>query len=235
MSDWGIFQRRKGIHSKYKTLLYQANFTMNQRKNRGRKNRKTFQGSGTPGPVSFATNIGVRNYRIRYRVTSALEGTYSLLVVARTFFMAYATNTTAVSMCQAIRIRSIEAWCAADADQTNRTISLGWNSVPGAILNTRLMQKTDTAFSINDTAHVKIVPPKNSTFGWWFTVEGSSSPGSFQLSVQAETVLDIVFDADFNLPSNAVSPTAPSAVTVSSPTPLPGFLYFGFWDTNVQP
>ncbi len=187
------------------------------------------------GPRSLGTGIGVRNYTIRYRITAALEATYDLLVLARTFFLAYATNTTVVSLCQSVRIRSMEIWCAADSDQTNRTVSLGFSPVPGSILNTRLIQKSDTSFSINDTAYVKLVPPKNSTFSWWFTVEGGSSPGSFQLSTQTEAVLDVTFDADFNLPSNAVTPTAPSAVTVSSPTPVPGVIYFGFWNSNAQP
>ncbi len=187
------------------------------------------------GPRQVSTGTGVRNYTIRYRITSGLEATYDLLVVARTFFLVYATNTTVVSLCQSVRFKKIEAWCAADSDQTNRSITLGWNSVPGSILNTRLVQKSDTAFSVNDVAYVKITPPPNSAFGWWFTVEGSSSPGSFQMSVQTETVLDITFDADFNLPSNAVSPTVPTAVTVSSPTPVPGVIYTGFWNANAQP
>ncbi len=187
------------------------------------------------GPRALQTGFGVRNYCIRYRITNSLEATYDLLVIARTMFLVYATNTTVVSLCQTFRLRKIEAWCAADADQTNRTLTLGFNSVPGAITNTRLLQKSDTSFSIDDVAHVSLIPPRQSTFSWWFTVEGSSSPGSLQLSVQNETVLDIYFDADFNLPSNAVTPTVPSAITVSSPTPLPGVVYFGFWNANAQP
>lgn len=186
-------------------------------------------------PRSISTGAGVRNYCVRYRITSGLEATYDLLVIARTMFLAYATSSTVVSLCQTFRLRSIEAWCAADSDQTNRTITLGFNSVPGAIVNTRLFQKSDTAFSVNDVARVRLVPPRNSTFAWWFTVEGSSSPGSLQISVQNETVMDIYFDADFNLPSNAVTPTVPSAVSVSSPTPVPGVIYFGFWNANAQP
>ncbi len=186
-------------------------------------------------PPQTSTGVGVRNYRVRYRVTNSVEGTYDLLVIARTMFLAYATSGTVVSLCQTFRLRSIEAWCAADADQTNRTLVLGFTSAPGSILNTRLLQKSDTAFGVSDVAYVKLTPPRNSTFSWWFTVEGSSSPGSLQIAANSESVLDIVFDADFNLPSNAATPTAPSAVSVSSPTPLPGLLYFGFWNANFQP
>ncbi len=202
---------------------------------RGRRSRRMNLVPSSVSPPMYATNHGVRNYRVRYRITNSLEATYDLLVIARTMFLAYATSSTVVSLCQTFRLRKVEAWCAADADQTNRSITLGFNSVPGSILNTRLVQKSDTAFGVSDVAHVAITPPKNSSFSWWFTVEGNSSPGSIQVSVQTETVLDIVFDADFNLPSNAVTPTAPSAVSVSSPTPVPGVLYFGFWNANAQP
>ncbi len=201
-------------------------------KKRGNRPRRSVIPSG---PKTYTTSIGVRNYTIRYRVTSALEGTFNLLVMARTFFQVFATNTTVVSLCQAVRFKSFEIWCAGDSDQTNRSVTLGFSPVPGSILNTRLIQKSDTSFSVNDTAHVKLIPPKNSTFSWWFTVEGSSSPGSIQISTQTEAVFDVTFDADFNLPSNAVTPTVPSAVTVSSPTPLPGVIYTGFWDSNMQP
>lgn len=230
-----LFHAEKDDTQSIKSLLLRSAMTKSKSQRKGRRNRRRDIVPSSVSPPQFATNHGVRNYRVRYRITSGLEATYDLLVIARTMFLAYATNTTVVSMCQTFRLRRVEAWCAADADQTNRSITLGFNSVPGSILNTRLMQKTDTAFGVSDVAHVAITPPRNSAFAWWFTVEGGSSPGSIQVSVQNETVLDIVFDADFNIPSNAVTPTAPSAVTVSSPTPIPGVLYFGFWNTNAQP
>lgn len=219
------------------SLLLPFSINSMAKKNAKSKQRRNLRVSRNVSPPQINTGCGVRNYTIRYRVITGIETTYDIGLLAQSCFLVYATVTTVNTIMQSFRLKSLECWCSSAADTTARTIAMGFTSTPGTAYqtNVRLMQKEDTAFGVSDVAHVKLIPPKNSAFSWWFSTQGYNSPGKVQLSLPTGSVLDMTFDADFALPSNAATPAAPPTISVSSPTPRTGLIYFGLWDVNVQP
>lgn len=165
-----------------------------------------------------------------------MAATVTITDLAKTMFLAFATNTTVVSLLQSFRLKSIEMWSICDQtvfQPTTVTVQFLSTLTVSGLSPVCNKEYTDVSMGTARPAYIRAPPPRNTAHAFWSSVQGSGNTSAIYLEGQAGTLVDIVFDGQFNNGDETL--TAPGALTVSSPTPVPGKIYFGFWNSNAQP
>ncbi len=162
-----------------------------------------------PKPPSIKSNIYF-THRFRY---AAVSGAGTGVTVAD-LLLAIAvkiTTTSASSVIQAFRIKSLELWSNVQGTG-NATVSVLWNS---STTNASEMEISDSTTSSAVPAHIHTAPPRNGQASFW---QGTNNPTINLFSVQANTlntVMDLVLDvvlADGNTSVTENTPTAAQPV-----------------------
>ncbi len=113
-------------------------------------------------------------------------------------------NTTVACWTTALKVRSVELWAAPAALGAGATVSVNWFGAS----NSPNLEVSDTSLSTSTNAHIRSMPPVNSTASFW--QRASVSTNMFTLVLPAGGICDlevdmILADQDVALVTGAVA------------------------------
>jgi len=139
-------------------------------------------------PPQLSSNI-ILAHKYRYTATAAANAILingaSLLLSAGV--VGTVTNTTVVSLFQALRVKRVEIWGMSSALAVPATVTLEW--LGGAIASAPV-EVSDTSLSTAAPAHINTRPPHNSTPSLWQLPSGLNN-SMFQITCPAGSIIDV--------------------------------------------
>jgi len=172
-------------------------------------------------PPQLKTAVQCR-HTFRFKATSALSAVQIQAHFINDLIQMAATTTTAYTLIESFKIRSVKLWGPMASDLVPVTVSLEWADAV-AQLDTNRALISDTSMGSSRCAFINAKPPKSSTASLW---QGDSTNPSFILNGPINTVVDL--DLTFTLVNNQNGDDNPVAITVAGATV--GQVYFGRLD-----
>lgn len=124
----------------------------------------------------------------------------------------------------------IEAWCTATTDGNPVSLAISLINSNTAISATNTEQtKSDTTTSIDQYAHVRIMPARTSPASEW--QNPNTVGGAFQITCPDNTTLDLVLEVYVNN-GDGLYPSVPTGAAVSQPI---GTVVMNYLDPSTAP
>ena len=161
--------------------------------NRSGARSRVTQNKSPSNPPRLVPTLIIKNHRCRFVVNSAGGGTRQIdsKDLMDLFCVATAANA-ATRILDGIKIKSIEMWAANSAGNASNTVQLEFLNQAAAGIGGPGVVFNDTAIGLNDIAHLKAQPPRNSTAASWIT--GFSTTDILEFVLPQGSVVDVIFD-----------------------------------------